>query len=317
MASSDLIDMAPLQGFTDFVYRRCYHHLFGDVDEYYIPYIAGGSGGKIRNSQYREILPENNGQLPVVPQILCANGDEAKQLAGELKNYGYQKLNLNLGCPYPMATKRGRGTGLLENPDQLKEVLDVLFGDFGFKVSVKFRAGLSSERTIFERLNLLESYPFEKMIFHPRTANQLYKGSANRELFAQLASIARYPLVYNGDIRSVSDLAAIKQLVPTQKEWMIGRGLLANPFLVAEIRGLPSSPAVQTGLKHEFHQLMYENYRAIYADAGQVLMKMKSFWSYFAESFSNPHKAFKGVKKANSLSKYELAVAAIFRDFTS
>lgn len=314
MSSPDLFYLAPLQGFTDFVYRRCYQQLFGDIDEYYIPYIAAGSGGKIRNSQFREILPENNGKLPVVPQILCADKDEAKQLAGELKNYGYRKVNLNLGCPYPMATNRGRGTGLLENPEKLKEVLDILFGEFDFEVSVKFRAGLTCEHTIFDRLELLESYPFEKMIFHPRTATQLYKGTANRELFAKLASMSRHPLVYNGDLQSPSDLDEIKSLVPNQNEWMIGRGILADPFLVSKLKGQLPNLATQRNMKWQFHEMVLESYRQAFPDQGQVLTKMKAFWSYFSECFPNPHKTFKPIKKAKNLAVFLQVYPSVFRN---
>lgn len=315
MNSPDKFYLAPLQSFTDFAYRKSYHRLFGGFNAYYIPYISSGSGDKIRNSQLRDLTPENNEGVPVVPQILCANPDEAISVAKRLEDFGYEKLNLNMGCPYPMATNRGRGSALLEKPDELKALLDTLFSRFQFEVSVKFRAGISNDHAVFKLIDLLKSYPITQYTFHPRTASQLYKGEADRKLFAEFSREFGQILVYNGDIQSAADLEEIRTLVPSQTEWMIGRAVLGNPFLLAELRGEEPSPEQKNQLKQEFHQAYFSEYRGLFSDDGQVLMKMKGFWSYFAESFSNPHKSFKLVKKASSLQKYEAAVATIFREF--
>ncbi len=299
-----------LQGFTDFVYRQCFHRLFGTVREYYIPYISLGPGAKVRNSQIRDLLPENNEGIPVVPQILCKNGEELKELCKIIQDYGYQKLNLNLGCPYPMATKRGRGTALLEDEDKLKEVLDILFSDFNFKTSVKFRSGLESENTIFNRVELLNSYPFEKLIFHPRTASQMYKGVANRELFVKLNDYTELPLVYNGDIQCIDDLKSIRELVSGQNEWMIGRGILSNPFLPDELNGVEIDPQQRHEKLVEFHQLILDEYLKVWADQGIVLKRMEQFWSYFSSSFKNGKKLYKVAAKSRSIDKYTQGIKA-------
>ncbi|WP_423129711.1 tRNA-dihydrouridine synthase [Gaoshiqia sp. Z1-71] len=306
--------LAPLQGFTDFVFRKCYHQTFGNIAEYYIPYLTVGPGNKIRNSQYRDILPENNAGVPVVPQVLCGSPAELRQLADILKNFGYKKINLNLGCPYPMATNRGKGTGLLERKDELRQVLDVLFEEYDFSVSVKFRSGLASEQTIFERIELLTAYPFEKLIFHPRTARQLYKGKANRNLFADLSAIIQRPLVYNGDIQTADDLEEIRLLAPQQQVWMIGRGVLTDPFLVDKLLGKNPDPQKQAEIKEAFHRQILENYLRAFTNEGQALMKMKQFWSYFSESFPNPHKTWKPIKKASKLSSFLTVYPANFRN---
>jgi len=307
--------LAPLQGFTDFVYRKCYHELFGNVDAYYIPYISLGPGAKIRNSQLSDLLPENNADIPVVPQILCSDTNELRQLAPIVRDYEYGTLNLNMGCPYPMATNRGRGSALLEQPDELRRIFDVLFTEFNFEVSVKFRAGMHDEQQIFELIPILEAYPFSKLIFHPRKADQLYKGTPNRQLFARFSNSIKQPVVYNGDLNSPDDIAQILQLTPSQNEWMIGRGILSDPFLIAKIEGhLPDITEIRDK-KREFHELVFDGYQRHFKDEGQVLMKMKAFWSYFANSFTNPHKAFKPVKKASSLSKFKANYPEVFSNF--
>ncbi len=314
MLSDNRFYLAPIQGFTDFVYRRCHHQLFGIIDAFYIPYIAIGPGQKIRNSQLRDLLPENNVGVLVVPQVLCSNVDELRHMAGKVSQMGYSKINLNLGCPYPMATKRGRGTGLLENPEQLKQVLDALFSEFDFQVSVKFRSGLTDEQTIRKQLYLLQKYPFKKLIFHPRTAKQLYKGTANRQLFAELSSTLEKPMVYNGDIQSIDDLSEIKDLAPAQNQWMIGRGLLSDPLLIHRLRGQVFEKQEELNLMQEFHQLILDAYRSTFQDDRQVLMKMKQFWSYFANQFPNSLKVYKPIKKASKLAKFLEVYPATFQN---
>ncbi len=304
MSGKEIIDLAPLQGFTDFVFRSCHHQVFGSIDTYYIPYISVGKGKKIRNSQYRDVLPENNQGIPVVPQVLCANVDELRLLADELKQLNYSSVNLNLGCPYPMATKRGRGTGLLENDEMLRAVLDCLFSDYDFQVSVKFRSGLVDDQVIFKEIDTLAAYPFSQLIFHPRTAKQMYKGQADRDLFVRLASEMNRPLVYNGDLVNTGDLDAIQQAVAGQHHWMIGRGVLINPLLVNQLKGEEFSDAQELSLKAQFHQLLLDNYREVLQDDGHVLLKMKQYWSYFSQSFENPAKVFKPIKKATKLARY-------------
>lgn len=315
MQSSDKFYLAPLQSFTDFAYRKCYHRLFGGIDAYYIPYLSSSSGDKIRNSQLRDLLPGHNEGIPVVPQILCSGTEELVPLAERIAGLGYSRLNLNLGCPYPMATKRGRGAALIENPDVLKAILDTLFEKFQFEVSVKFRAGMSDPHHIFNLIHLLKAYPVSQYTFHPRTADQLYKGEADRQLYAAFAREFGKSLVYNGDIQTLADLDEVRALVPSQTDWMIGRGILTNPFLLSEIRGESILAERRKELKFKFHQAMFDEYRRAFTDNGQLLMKMKSFWIYFSESFSNPHKTYKLVKKASSLAKYEPAVSTIFREF--
>ena len=316
MQSTHMLYLAPLQGFTDFAYRKSYHRIFGGIDAYLIPYLSVGSGDKIRNSQYREILPEHNQGIPVIPQVLCAHVSELIPLANMIRDFGYDHLNLNMGCPYPMATHRGRGTALIENQEALKEILDTLFARYQFNVSVKFRAGLTDNHSIFNCIDLLKSYPLDQLIFHPRTADQLYKGEANRQLYADFAHQLKHPLVYNGDLRSASDLEEVRNLVPGQNNWMIGRALLSNPFLVHELNGTLPSKEEQYRMKSEFHHLMLELYQQTFSDQGQVLMKMKSFWSYFSQSFSNPHKAFKPIKKASSLIKFKAAFPLVFQEYS-
>ena len=310
------IYQAPLQGFTDFDFRKALAESFGGIDKYFIPYLSYGKGREIKKSQLREVFPENNGSLPCVPQVLFSDQAELFDLVSVLIDYGYKEINLNLGCPYPMATNRGRGAAWLEKPEALNEILQQLYAKgFPAKFSVKMRAGMTNDRDFKSVLEVLNQFSLEEVIFHPRTASQMYEGKANPELFAEAISQVKHPLVYNGDIFSVANLQELKKLLPEQNSWMVGRGLLTNPALAAQLKGEVFEPKALRIKMREFHDQLLEAYSARLQGDGHIVMKMSQFWTYFSESFENPHKAMKLVKKSSSLLKYNAAVTEIFRSF--
>ena len=310
------IYQAPLQGFTDFGFRKVLAESFGGIDKFFIPYISYGKGHEIKRSQLREVFPENNQSLPVVAQVLFSDGTELTELVSILKDYGYDEINLNLGCPYPMVTNKGRGAALLEKPEALLEALQQLYSkNYQVRFSVKMRAGMTNDRDAEAVFEVLNQFPLEEVIFHPRTADQMYDGHANPQLFANAVSLVKHPLVYNGDIVSVAGFQELQTILPTQNSWMIGRGLLANPALGAQLKGDVFNPNELREKLRDFHDRIFDNYSSRLDGSGHVLMKMNQFWTYFCESFSNPHKAMKLVKKSTSLHKYNAAVAEIFRSF--
>ena len=310
------IYQAPLQGFTDFNFRKALAESFGGIDKYFIPYLSYGKGREIKKSQLREVFPENNGSLPVVPQVLFSDQTELFDLITILIDYGYQEINLNLGCPYPMATNRGRGAAWLEKPEVLNEILQQLYAKgFPAKFSVKMRAGMTNDQNFKVILEVLNQFSLEEVIFHPRPASQMYDGKANQQLFVDAISQVKHPLVYNGDIFSMADLQELKKLLSEQDSWMIGRGLLTNPALAAQLKGEVFEPKALLIKMREFHDQLLEAYSARLQGDGHIVMKMSQFWTYFSESFENPHKAMKLVKKSSSLLKYNAAVTEIFRSF--
>lgn len=317
-SASTRLYLAPLQGATDFSYRNSFAQVFGGVDKYFIPYISFGKGSEIKKSQLREVFPENNSVPKVIPQVLFSDENELIRLVAILNDYGHSEINLNLGCPYPMATNRGRGAAWLAKPDQLKTALEQLFSTFpALNFSVKMRAGMSSGEEAQDVFAVLNQFELTEIIYHPRTASQMYSGIANPDWFSEALSGVKAPLVYNGDISSETGFQELQKRWPNQTNWMIGRGILSDPSLPLKLKGEPMEPKEFRRKCREFHDLMFESYSARLDGAGHVLMKMNQFWEYFSESFDNPHKAMKLVKKAGSLSKYNAAVATIFSTYLS
>jgi tRNA-dihydrouridine synthase len=153
----------------------------------------------------------------------------------------------------------------------------------------------------------------EEIIYHPRTAKQMYNGKADPSLFVQAIPLVKHPLVYNGDLFSVSDLQELKTLLPNQHNWMTGRGLLMNPALALQLNGMEIDEKQRKQKMKEFHDLLFDQYSERLQGSGHLLARMNQFWTYFSESFENPHKAMKLVKKSSNVLKYNAAVVEIFR----
>lgn len=310
----EIIYQAPLQGFTDFTYRKTLHAVYGGVTKYFIPYLCYGKGKEIKKSQLKEVFFENNAGIQAVPQVLFSNQEELFSLIKLLTDQGYREINLNLGCPYPMATNRGRGAAWLDKSQELNEILSLLFENIpDVKFSVKMRAGMKDAQHIGSVFEVLNRYPLHEVIYHPRTASQMYTGKADAHLFVQALSMVKHPMVYNGDIYSTQDLQALKVMMPDQQTWMAGRGLLIDPALALKLNGTEMDEVSQKKKLKEFHDRLLEEYALRLQGSGHLLAKMGQFWVYFSESFDNPHKTLKMIKKAGSMLKYNAAVAEIFR----
>ena len=144
----------------------------------------------------------------------------------------------------------------------------------------------------------------------------MYKGFADRDLFEAILPKIDHPVGYNGDIRSSEEINECQNRFQNVKQWMIGRSLIANPFLVEDFLGAPKSNESKLDRFEQFHMLLVEEYLSALSGPSHLLTKMKAFWEYFSLSFSNSHKVFKRIKKANSLDKFNLAVETNFKQET-
>lgn len=308
-----VISFAPLQESTDFVYRKAHATLFGGIDKYYSPYLLVQKEGGIKKSQLRDTLPENCEGYHLVPQVMAGNGEDFLFLSKHLEDLGYTEINWNLGCPYPMVTGKGMGSGLLPHPDKIREILESSLPKMKSSISVKMRAGLTSGEEIFGVIPVLNDFPLVEVIFHPRIAKQLYSGVPDRELFEKVTGMLSHPLVYNGDIQDSDDFLLLQERFGSVSSWMIGRGLLKNPFLANEIKGfnLPGQDG-KVLLLERFHEEVLNGYSSLLSGHSHLITRMIKFWEYFCYCFPNPHKSFKRIKKSVNLSKYELAVKENF-----
>ena len=306
---------SPLQGFTDFRFRNAFHKHFGGIDTFYSPYIKLNGKLVVKGSYERDILPENNTTLEVIPQIITNDAEEFLFVAKYVQQFGYKELNWNLGCPYPMVAKCGMGSGLIKNTDQIEHILKRVHNETDIIVSMKMRMGYENATEILDVLPILEQYPIKNIAIHARIGKQLYKGGVDLDSFQKCLDTSKQKIYYNGDITSVTKFNELQERFPSIEHWMIGRGLIADPFLPSMIKNNTTEyPKNRLEIFEAFHDEIYQEYDAYLSGPTPIRMKMLGFWEYFSESFSNPQKTFKKIKKAGNSKNYEIAVKEIFKN---
>ena len=303
---------SPLQGFTDFRFRNAFHHYFGGIDTFYAPYIRLNGKLDIKKSYQRDLLPENNSVSELIPQVMTNDPDEFLFVTKYIQELGYTELNWNLGCPYPMVTKRGMGSGLICNPEKIAAVLDRVYSETNVTVSMKMRLGYENSDEILNAFPVLNTYPLKNIAIHARIGKQLYKGGVDLDAFQRCIAATKHKLYYNGDITSVSSFKALQNNFPSIDHWMIGRGLISDPFLPSMIKNDTTEyPKDRLAIFSAFHDTIYHEYDAALSGPTPIKMKMLGFWEFFSKSFHNPKKAFKKIKKAQNPSAYKTAVREI------
>jgi tRNA-dihydrouridine synthase len=306
---------SPLQGFTDFRFRNAFHRYFGGIDTFYSPYIKLNGKLVIKGSYERDILPENNTTLEVIPQIITNDAEEFLFVVRYVQQLGYKELNWNLGCPYPMVAKCGMGSGLISNTSQIEHILKRVHTETDIIVSMKMRMGYENPTEILDVFPILEQYPIKNIAIHARIGKQLYKGGVDLESFQKCLDTSKQKIYYNGDITSVEKFRMMQERFPSIDHWMIGRGLIADPFLPSMIKNNTTEyPKNKLEIFEAFHDTIYQEYDAYLSGPTPIRMKMLGFWEYFSESFSNPQKTFKKIKKAGNSKNYEAAVKEIFKN---
>lgn len=307
--------LAPMQEVTGFVYRKTYAKLYNDVDKYFSPFIVPTQKKVLKTKEKRDISPENNKGIFLVPQILTNDSDKFIELAKYLHDMGYDEVNINLGCPAATMVSKKRGSGFLEDVTALDRFFDGIFnavdtcGNVG--ISVKTRLGIESENEFFDILEVYNRYPLKELIIHPRVQKDFYNNKPRVGLFAGFMSECKHKLCYNGDIFTKKDFDEISAQLSGIDTYMLGRGLVANPALIREING--GEPLSPEELRL-YHDMLFDGYLAAMGNETDALFKLKEVWQYMSRLFVDCSRELKKVNKARTADEYRVAVARLFAE---
>ncbi|MBQ1199677.1 MAG: tRNA-dihydrouridine synthase family protein [Bacteroidaceae bacterium] len=300
------IHFAPLQGYTDFEYRRIHSRHCGGVDTYYTPFIRWEKGG-IREKDIRDILPENNEGLHLVPQIICADTDEFNRLADTIQEHGYEEMDLNMGCPAPMQTKLMRGSGILPYPTRVSALLKEMERRPEVRFSAKMRLGLEGKEEWRELSGMLNSSCLKHLTVHPRIGKQMYKGEVDMDAFNEVYSSIHIPIIYNGDVTSMEQVSSLLERYPGLHGIMMGRGLLARPTLAQEcLMGEDMPHEQRMSILMQMHEDMLGYCTRKYKVDSQILLHIHAFWEYQESQLER--KTWKKIMKAGNMKNYLEAI---------
>ena len=295
---------APLQGVTDNVWRMAQHEVFGGVDAYYAPFMRV-EHGEVRRKDLRDVDPERNAGTTLIPQILACQPDHALMMVDALKQMGYRRIDINLGCPFPPIALHRKGSGMLAYPDLAENLFKALAGVDGVEYSVKMRLGWDRNDQWRDILPLMEALKPVNIAVHPRIGKQQYKGDLDIEQFEALLAASPWPVVYNGSLRTVEDIEEVINRYPTIAAVMVGSGLAANPGMLA--------PDASPDDYRRFHDMLVDGYtEQLNGGEAQLVRHLQDIWQTFLPGTG--HKLFKAIRKSRTLEQYETAAAAALAD---
>ncbi len=314
MSGTDNLYLAPFQGITGAVFREVYTRYFVGVDKLFTPFFTGIYKKKNLTTRSDELDKIHHNKIPLVPQILSKDADEIMRFGEFCSEKGFTEINWNLGCPYPRVANKKRGSGMLPHPKMVAEILSRVQGHLPVQLSVKCRLGYHTPDEIFKLIPVFNQFDISELIIHARVGKQLYKGDVDENTFKKCMDLTEVPLAYNGDIFSVKDMENFGVQFPSVHHWMIGRGLLIDPFLPGDIKDSADSFEDRKAITEKFVTDLYLAYRKRMNDRLQAINVMKELWGFLCYSFSEPDKVFSRIKKCKSFDAYEQAVSDVFKN---
>ena len=295
---------APLQGVTDNVWRMAQHSVFGGVDAYYAPFMRV-ERGEVRRKDLRDVEPDRNAGITLIPQILACQPDHALMMVDALKQRGYSRIDVNLGCPFPPIALHRKGSGMLAYPELAEALFTALAAVDGVEYSVKMRLGWDQPDQWRDILPLMDILKPVNIAVHPRIGKQQYKGDLDIGQFEALMAASPWPIVYNGGLRTVEDIEAVVSRYPNLAAVMVGSGLAANPGMFA--------PDATPDDYRRFHDLLVDGYTGqLNGGEAQLVRHLQDIWQTFLPGTG--HKLFKAIRKSRTLDQYQTAASAALAD---
>ena len=272
--------MAPLHGVTVSRFRNVFFRHFGGIDDVMAPFLPVVDAPTVRARQWKDILPQNNENQKILPQLM---GNEPEQFVNTLHmlaDMGFTAANWNIGCPMQQIVRKIRGCGLMPHPDRVEKVVEAVCSRTTVRFSLKMRLGLQSPQEGVRLLERMESYPLDFVVIHPRLGVQHYEGVPDWDAFDALLAATSHEVVYSGDVWSVANYQRLQERYPSIRQWMLGRGLLQNPFLAEQIKSPDVAAEKQRFLA--FYDDLLATWHASGLTEKGILNSLKELWHYFA-----------------------------------
>ena len=296
---------APMEGLTDSVYRRLHHTYFPGVDRYYMPFISPTVHRSLTPREARELPRADSEAFAAIPQIMTKVPEDFLWAAVQCAELGYGEVNLNLGCPSGTVVAKGKGSGMLADPESLDRFLDGIFTAAPLPVSVKSRLGLTDPQEFPRLLEVYNRYPIAELTLHPRVRKAFYSGSVDMEMFDYCVTNSKNPLCYNGDICSLENAARIGEKYPQVGSIMIGRGLIGDPGMLTPGGTTPDA------LEEMFNEML-EAYMTLFGGSRNAMFRLKEHWGMLIHRFEGSEKLGKRLRKTTDVDEYRAITREIF-----
>ncbi|MBR1623579.1 MAG: tRNA-dihydrouridine synthase, partial [Pseudobutyrivibrio sp.] len=206
-----------------------------------------------------------------------------------------------------------KGSGLLYYPEELDNLLYEIFEKLEgvCNISIKTRLGKHEPEEFYEILDIYNKYPIFELTVHPRIQSDFYREPVRKDFFEYAIAHSKAPVVYNGEIKTVSDINNFEGYYESVNAIMLGRGLISNPELALWYRNGDMHDTIDMTKFKDFHADLLSQYTQTLSGEKPVLHRMKEFWTYWQVNFPGSDKLIKKLRKANRLQEYKSFVMAL------
>lgn len=297
---------APLEGITDSVYRQLHHKYFPGLDRYYTPFLSPTVHRALTPREARELPLADSISYKVVPQLLTKVPEDFLWMANTCKDRGYNEVNLNLGCPSGTVTAKGKGAGMLRDPDALDSFLDTVFSVAPLDISIKTRIGFSTSEEFPALLDIYNRYPIKELTIHPRVRTVFYGGSVDMHAFTYAAQNAKMPLCYNGDLISKNGIDSFAADFPKVDAVMLGRGLIADPGML--------TGGTKRDILQAFCDELLETYTRDFGGPRNAMFRLKEHWRHLICKFDDADRLAKQLRKTTDLQEFKTITHRVLQE---
>ena len=299
---------APMEGLTDSVYRRLHHKYFSGVDKYYMPFFSPTVHRSLTEREARELPLADSESFTAVPQLLTKSAEDFLWAARQCADRGYGEVNLNLGCPSGTVFSKGKGSGMLRDPDGLERFLDAIFASSPLPISLKTRLGVEDSEEFERLLEIYNRYPVSLLIVHPRVRKAFYTGDVDMASFETALVKSKNPVCYNGNLCTREDIRSFSDRHPAVRQIMLGRGLIGDPGMLC-----PKGTDVKQ--LRAFYDGLLEQYTCLFGGSRNAMFRLKENWRYLLCRFDGAEKLGKRLKKATDVAEYRSITHEIFQNY--
>lgn len=296
---------APLEGLTDSFFRKLHHKYFPGIDRYYMPFLSPTIHRTLTNREDRELPPADSVSFTAIPQILTKVPEDFLWAAEQCRDRGYTEVNLNIGCPSGTVVAKGKGAGMLADPDALDRFLDSIYDKAPLAISVKTRLGVTDPEEFPRLMEVFNQYPIAELILHPRVRKDFYNTPIRWEGFHYALENSKNPLCFNGNLCSLEDISAFSKQYPQVSSVMLGRGLIGDP-------GMLSPGGTDIATLEAFYEELLEHYIEAFGTPRNAMFRMKENWRYLLYRFEGSEKLGKKLRKTTDVEEFRAITAQIF-----
>ncbi len=248
------------------------------------------AGIEHRNEKTLGYLRVASDEHPLAIQIFGSDPARMAEAARMVEAAGADLVDINFGCPVRKVTKTGAGAILLDDPELACRIVSSVADAVGLPVSVKMRRGLrNGSRDCLRVGPRLVAAGASVLTLHPRSAQQMYTGTADHDLTAELVSLIAVPVIASGDITSRARAQAVLATTGAAAV-MIGRGAQGNPWALREIVGDDAAEPSREEIVAELVLFIRETVRELGERRASGFLKKFYAWYLGRGRFPRPFK---------------------------